>query len=191
MEDPSRDKAILYGLSLRYGYFSWASSEIQKGFLAPNFYLIFFFLYSFLLCNKRILFLILLIRYGSSESFFYCEDLVFEGGASQLAVLILNISPYKIWKYDSACELVISVTLHIVRQTTANVVARHWLVDLVATNSALQASWAHGGVTIYIYIYIYMKFKHNQIFSKEKSWRTMLYKLFIFIWIFYSTTYVL
>ena len=43
-----------------YGYYSEVSSEIQKDFLAPDFYLNFFFLCFFLIFNKRILLLILL-----------------------------------------------------------------------------------------------------------------------------------
>ena len=49
MAGSSGDKNILWGLSPGYGYFSGGSSEIQKDFLAPDFYLNCFFLCFFLL----------------------------------------------------------------------------------------------------------------------------------------------
>ena len=60
--------------------------------------------------------------------------------ANQLAVLTFNNSPRThlvALKCGSAWELVISVTLNSVRQTTVN---------LVGTNSTLQACWAHGSI---------------------------------------------
>ena len=49
----SGDKDILQGLSLGYGYFSGGFSEIQKDFLAPDFYLKFFFFVSFFYSIKE------------------------------------------------------------------------------------------------------------------------------------------
>ena len=53
---------IKWGPHLGYEYFNGGSSEIQKDFLAPDFYLNCFFLCFFLLFNKRILLLILLTQ---------------------------------------------------------------------------------------------------------------------------------
>ena len=63
-----------------------APSEIQKDFLAPDFYLNRFFLCFFLLFNKIILLLILLSQTQQFRVPFCCgrivfvEDLVLEGG---------------------------------------------------------------------------------------------------------------
>ena len=95
----SGDKDILWRLNLGYGYFSGGSSEIQKGFLAPDFYLNCFFFCFFLLFNKRILLLILLTQTRQFWILFYCgrnvfvEDLVFKGGTCKLAVLTFDNSP--------------------------------------------------------------------------------------------------
>ena len=148
------------GTSSEYGYFSWGSSEIQKDFLAPDFYLNYFFLSIFLLFNKRILLLSLLAQ---TESFFVVEEwyllktLYLMGKASQLAVLTFNNSPLTrlvALKCCSARELVISETLNSVRQTTANVCAQRQLVDLAGTNITLQARWAHGGVTVVTFYHL-------------------------------------
>ena len=100
MEDPSGDKDILCGLSPRYGYFSGGSSEIQKNFLAPDFYLnCIFCLCLFLLFNKRILLLILLTQTRQFRVLLllwrivFVEDIVIEGESYQLAVLTFNKSP--------------------------------------------------------------------------------------------------
>ena len=121
------EKDILCGLSPGYGYFSRGSSEIQKDFLAPDFYLncCFFCLCFFLLFNKRILLLILLTQ-TLVEELGLLKTLYLRGKADQLAVLTFNNSPRTrlvALKYGSARELVISVTLNSVRQTTANVFA--------------------------------------------------------------------
>ena len=137
-----------------------APSEIRKDFFAPDFYLnCFFCLCFFLLFNKIILLLILLTQTRQFRVLFYCEELCLSkigGGASQLAMLTFNNSPITRLvglKCGSARELVVSVTLNSVRQTTAKVCALHLLVDLAGMNSTLQAHGAHSSVTIYIYIY--------------------------------------
>ena len=92
-------RKILYeGLSPGYGYFSGGSSEIQKDFLTPDFFLnCFFFLCFFLLFNKRILLLILLTQTQQFRVPFYCGELYLlktlylRGKASQLAVLIIHL----------------------------------------------------------------------------------------------------
>ena len=90
------------------------------------------FLCFFLLFNKRILLLILLTQNGSSEFFFAVEELYFSRTlylmekASQLTGLTFNNSPITrlvALKCGSARQLVISVTLNSVWQTTANVCA--------------------------------------------------------------------
>ena len=74
-----------------------APSEIQKDFLAPDFYLNYFFcLYFFLLFNKRILLLILLTQTQQFRVLFVVEELYLSktlylrGKASQLAMLTFN-----------------------------------------------------------------------------------------------------
>ena len=134
MAGSSWDKDYLWGLSPGYGYFSGGSSEIQKDFLAPDSYLNCFFPCFFLLFNRKIFFLVFLTQTPQFRVLFFVvvEELYLSktsylrGKASQLAVLTFNNSPITrlvVLKYGSARELVISVTLNGVRQTTANVCA--------------------------------------------------------------------
>ena len=67
---------IKWGPRPGYEYFNVGSSEIQKDFLAPDFYLIVFFPL-FLLFNKRILLSILLTQTQQFRIFFYCGSIVF------------------------------------------------------------------------------------------------------------------
>ena len=130
-----RVKIFYVGLSPRYGYFSGSSSEIQEDFFAPDFYLNCFFLYSFLLFDKGILLLILLIQTQQFRVLILLwkncicrKNLYLKGKACQLAVLTFNTSPptcQVALKYGSSWELVISVTLNSVRQAIANVCALH------------------------------------------------------------------
>ena len=134
----------------------------RKTFSLLTFTWIVFCLCFFLLFNKRILLSTLLSQTWQFRVLFllwrivFVEDLIFERGkACQLAVLTFNNSPtisLVDLKCGSARELVISVTLNSVRQTTANVWWTWWerLVDLAGTNSTRPAHWTHGGVTIYM-----------------------------------------
>ena len=85
---------IKWGPHLGYGYFSGGSSEIQKDFLTPDFYLNCFFLCSFLLFNKRILLLTLLtqtwqfrVLFLVVEELYLSKTLYLRMKASQLAAL--------------------------------------------------------------------------------------------------------
>ena len=129
MEDSSGDTYILCGLSPRYGHLSGGSSDIQKDFLALDFYLNLFFLSFFLLFNKRILLTQtrqFRVLFFVVEDFYLFKTLNLRGKTCQLAVLTLNNSPIirsVALKCGSAWELVISVTLNSVQQTTVNVCA--------------------------------------------------------------------
>ena len=124
MEDPFSVKGIFWR----------TSSEIQKNILAPNFYLNCFlplFLYFIQLKNNVIIFVNTNTAVQSPflyfEGLYLSKTLFLRGEASQLAVLTLINSPRTrlvALKYGSAWELVISVTLNSVWQTTANVCAR-------------------------------------------------------------------
>ena len=84
------------------------------------------------------------------EELYLSKTLYLRGKASHLAVLTFNNSPITrlvALKCGFVRELVISVTLNIVRQATANVCFLCELVDLAGTNSTLQSRWARGGVT--------------------------------------------
>ena len=76
---------IKWGPPPGYKCLNGGSSEIQKYFLAPDFYTNYFFLCFFLLFNKRILLLILLSQTQLFRVLFCCgrivffENLVFEG----------------------------------------------------------------------------------------------------------------
>ena len=134
MASLSGDKDILWGLSPGYRYFSGGSSEKQKDLLILDFYLNCFFLCFFLLFNKRILLLILLTQprqfrvlfFFIVEELYLSKTLYLRGKAGQLAVLTLNNSPIThlvALRYGFTWELVISVTLNSIWQTTANVCA--------------------------------------------------------------------
>ena len=62
MEYSSVDKDIYVGLVRDTHILVEVPSDIQKDFMAPDFYLNCFFLYFFLLFNKRILLLIMLTQ---------------------------------------------------------------------------------------------------------------------------------
>ena len=123
---------IKWGPRPGYEYFNEGSSEIQKDFLAPDFYLnwIAFFLCFFLLFHKRIWLFILLTPtrqfrvlfffFFIAEALYFSKTLYLRGKASQLAVLTFSNSPIihlMSLKCGSARELVISVTLNSVGKT--------------------------------------------------------------------------
>ena len=109
-----------------------APPRYRKTFSLLTFTWIVFSLCFFLLFNKRILFLILLIQTRQFRVLFYCEELYLSkilylrGKAGQLTVLTFYNSPITrlaALECGSARELVISVTLNSVRQTTTNACA--------------------------------------------------------------------
>ena len=100
MEDPSWDNDILCGLNTRCRYFSRGSSEIQKDFLAPDFYLN-CFLSLFLSFIQRRNFVINPVNsnttvqspYVPVEELCLSKTLYLTGKAGQLAMLTFNYSP--------------------------------------------------------------------------------------------------
>ena len=137
-----------------------APPRYRKTFSLLTFAWIVFFLCFFHLFTKRILLLILLTQtqqFGDGFFFLFVEQLYLSktlylrGKANQLAELTFNNSPINrlvALKCGSARDLMISVTLISVQQTTANACALRKLVDLARTKSTLQARWTHGSVTI-------------------------------------------
>ena len=170
---------IKWGPRLGYEYFNGGSSEIQKDFLAPDFYLncfFFFFFVSFFLFNKRILLLILLTQ--TRQSFFVVEvlylskTLYLRRKASQLAVLTFNNSPIThlvVWKCGSAREFVISVTLNSVGkpQPTSVPCVNWWTWQEQTAPCKLT-----GYMAAWQYIYL-----HERLLSCHRAWEAKIVPL--------------
>ena len=116
------------------GYFRGGSSRIQKDFLAPDLYLnCFVFFVSFFYTIKDIVINPVNSNTAVQSPYFLVEELCLSktlylrGKTCKLAVLTFNNSPRTrlvALKCGSVLELVISVTLNNIRQTTANVSVR-------------------------------------------------------------------